>query len=206
MNQNEQQSAPPRKWRNRIVGHGEEDPTQLLANPKNWRIHPKAQQDALAGVLAEVGWVQDVIINQRTGFVVDGHARVAMAISAGERVPVVYVDLSEEEEAVILATFDPISAMAAKDEEIFEELVRGMDECFRALVAATEAEQSRPGPQAGEDDVPETPINPVSRAGVGSVRRRSAFACQPFASWRQRRPTTAYSHRKRQPASFESRA
>src|SRR6266704_2927845 len=35
------------KWRNRIVGHGEEDPEQLLANPKNWRIHPKNQQDAL---------------------------------------------------------------------------------------------------------------------------------------------------------------
>ena len=41
------------------------------------------------------------------GFVVDGHARVALAISAGERVPVVYVDLSEKEEALILATLDP---------------------------------------------------------------------------------------------------
>ncbi len=28
---------------------GEEAPDQLLANPANWRIHPKAQQDALAG-------------------------------------------------------------------------------------------------------------------------------------------------------------
>jgi hypothetical protein len=60
-----QSQDAPRKWRNRIVGHGEEDPEQLLANPKNWRIHPKAQQDALAGVLAQVGWVQDVIVNQR---------------------------------------------------------------------------------------------------------------------------------------------
>ena len=31
---------------------------------------------------------------------VDGHARVALAISAGERVPVVFVDLSEQEERV----------------------------------------------------------------------------------------------------------
>jgi hypothetical protein len=36
-------------WRNRISGAGEEAPDQLLANPANWRIHPKAQQDALAG-------------------------------------------------------------------------------------------------------------------------------------------------------------
>ena len=36
-------------WRNRITGSGEEAPDQLLANPANWRTHPKAQQDALAG-------------------------------------------------------------------------------------------------------------------------------------------------------------
>lgn len=23
-------------WRNRIIGHGEEEPTQLLANPTEW--------------------------------------------------------------------------------------------------------------------------------------------------------------------------
>ena len=36
-------------WKNRIVGHGEESPEQLLANPKNWRTHPKEQREALAG-------------------------------------------------------------------------------------------------------------------------------------------------------------
>src|SRR4030042_356185 len=35
-------------WRNRIIGEGEEPPDQLLANPGNWRIHPQAQQAALA--------------------------------------------------------------------------------------------------------------------------------------------------------------
>jgi hypothetical protein len=59
-------------------------PDQLLANPANWRIHPQAQQDALAGALDQVGWVQQVLVNQRSGFVVDGHARVALALSRGE--------------------------------------------------------------------------------------------------------------------------
>jgi len=118
-----EQVLAPRQWRNRIVGHGEEDAEQLLANPQNWRIHPQAQQQALEGVLQQVGWVQNVIVNQRTGFVVDGHARVAMAISAGEKVPVVYVDLSPEEEALILATLDPLAAMAATDEEKLKELI-----------------------------------------------------------------------------------
>lgn len=34
-------------WKNRIVGEGLEAPDQLLAHDKNWRIHPKHQQDAL---------------------------------------------------------------------------------------------------------------------------------------------------------------
>jgi hypothetical protein len=44
-------AAPATAWRNRITGSGQEAPDQLLANPANWRIHPKAQQDALAGAL-----------------------------------------------------------------------------------------------------------------------------------------------------------
>lgn len=62
-------------WRNRIVGSGEEAPDQLLANPGNWRVHPKAQQQALAGILGQVGWVQQVLVNRRTGHVVD-HRRL----------------------------------------------------------------------------------------------------------------------------------
>ena len=114
----------PPKWRNRIVGDGEEHPEQLLANPRNWRIHPHEQEQALCGVLDEVGWVQRVIVNKRTGFVVDGHLRIAAAISKGEAaVPVLYVDLSDDEEKKVLATFDPISGMAAMDAEKFKELV-----------------------------------------------------------------------------------
>ena len=38
----------PPVWKNRIDGHGEEAPDQLLANPKNWRLHPAQQQAILA--------------------------------------------------------------------------------------------------------------------------------------------------------------
>jgi ParB-like chromosome segregation protein Spo0J len=103
-------------WRNRITGHGDESPTELIANPSNWRRHPKRQADALAGVLNDVGWVQDVIVNKQTGHLVDGHLRVALAVERKEpTIPVVYVDLSESEEALILATLDPLSAMAETD-------------------------------------------------------------------------------------------
>lgn len=63
-------------WQNRIVGAGTEKASALVANPHNWRLHPKKQQETLATVLAEVGWVQDVIVNRTTGRLVDGHLRV----------------------------------------------------------------------------------------------------------------------------------
>lgn len=112
-------------WRNRIIGSGVESPDQILANPANWRVHPKHQQDALEGVLNEVGWVQDVIINANTGHLVDGHLRVSLALRRGEaEVPVKYVDLTEAEEALVLATIDPLAAMAVTDAAKLDELLR----------------------------------------------------------------------------------
>lgn len=44
-------------WRNRIVGHADVAPAELIPHPRNWRGHPPEQQRALAGALSEVGWV-----------------------------------------------------------------------------------------------------------------------------------------------------
>jgi hypothetical protein len=117
-------AKPPGQYRNRIIGHGEEDPESLASNPKNWRIHPRAQEGALAGLLTEVGWVDTVLVNQRSGFVVDGHLRVAHAISKNEPlVPVTYVDLDEDEEALVLAALDPIAMLASTDSAQLHQLL-----------------------------------------------------------------------------------
>jgi hypothetical protein len=60
-------------WRTRIVNHAEVPPAELVPNPRNWRTHPPEQQRALAGALAEVGWVAEILVNRTTGHVVDGH-------------------------------------------------------------------------------------------------------------------------------------
>lgn len=115
-------------WQNRIVGAGEEAPDQLLAHPANWRIHPQAQQEALKTILDTVGYVVPVLVNQRTGHVVDGHLRVALAISKGQpTIPVNYVDLTPEEEALVLATLDPLGSMAATDREQLSVLVTSLE-------------------------------------------------------------------------------
>ena len=51
--------------------------SELIPNPKNWRTHPVGQQDALRGVLAEVGYA-DALIARETPeglMLVDGHLR-----------------------------------------------------------------------------------------------------------------------------------
>ncbi len=45
-------------WKMRFVGEGFESPEALVANPLNWRKHPKHQKVALTDLLNEVGWVQ----------------------------------------------------------------------------------------------------------------------------------------------------
>ena len=121
-------------WSNRIIGHAEIDPEELLAHPKNWRIHPKVQQEALTGVLDKVGWVSRVIVNKRTGFVVDGHLRVSLALRRHEpSIPVQYIDVTEEEEMLILATLDPIAALAVSDMDKLGELLKDLGEQPEAI-------------------------------------------------------------------------
>jgi DNA modification methylase len=115
-------------WKNRIVGEGEQPASQFIANPDNWRTHPQHQRDAMRGALNEVGWVQRVIVNRRTGYLVDGHERVWQALQNGDAmVPYVEVDLSEQEEAYVLATLDPIGAMATADAAKLDELLREVE-------------------------------------------------------------------------------
>lgn len=112
-------------WRNRIVGHAEVDPTTLLPHPANWRVHGEMQKAALTGALHEIGWIQDVIVSQRSGCLIDGHLRVALALQHQMAlVPVKYVDLTEDEEKLALVTIDPISAMASADQGMLASLLQ----------------------------------------------------------------------------------
>ena len=114
-------------YRNRIVGHADVDPLDLNPHPLNWRTHDDRQRYVLKGTM-EVGWVKEIIVNKRTGNIVDGHLRVSLAAEQGEpTVPVTYVDLSEAEEAMMLATLDPISELAGVDVLKLEPLLAAIE-------------------------------------------------------------------------------
>jgi hypothetical protein len=87
--------------------------------------------------VTEVGWVAQVLVNKTTGHVVDGHLRVELAISRNEQtVPVTYVELSKDEERLVLATLDPLAAMASADTAKLAEL----------LADLTPSDDALPGP------------------------------------------------------------
>lgn len=113
------------EWAQNITGLDMVAPDQLLANPLNARRHPGSQRDALRASLNELGWIAPVIVNETTGHLVDGHARVEEALRAGvESVPVVTVRISENQERLALATYDPITAMATYDTGTLDMLLR----------------------------------------------------------------------------------
>ena len=157
----------PQPYRNRIVGHGEEAPDQLLAHPDNPKIHPKRQTDALNTALSDLGWIGEVIVNTQTGHVIDGHDRIGLAISRGEpTVPITYIDISPVEELKALATFDPIGALAATDDKMLEDLLAELsfaDEDFSNFVRTLS--DDHPYGKVVQDDVPEVPAEPITRPG-----------------------------------------
>ena len=97
--------------------------SELLPNPKNWRTHPVAQQDALRGVLAEVGYADALIARETPDglMLVDGHLRAETTPDSS--VPVLVLDIDEAEADLMLATLDPLAAMAGRDEERLTELL-----------------------------------------------------------------------------------
>ena len=168
------QAATQSPWQNRIVDHGEVDPADLLAHPENWRIHSQMQQQALSSVLEKVGLVQSIVVNRRSGFVIDGHLRISLALRSGQQVvPVTYVDLSDAEERLILASLDPIGAMAGTDDEKLTDLLRSVDsEDVASLLEAVARQADIPREwrdeddlRAGEDEVPDPPDEPITKLG-----------------------------------------
>lgn len=113
--------------------------SELLPNPKNWRTHPEAQKNVLQGLLAEVGYADALIAREREDGsleLIDGHLRAET--TPQQEVPVLVLDVSEAEADKILATLDPLSAMAGKNEVLLTELIQGMETQSQAVQAMLE--------------------------------------------------------------------
>jgi DNA modification methylase len=159
------------KLRDRIRELRRVKASELRPNPKNWRTHPQAQQDALRGVLAEVG-IADALLARELDdgslMLVDGHLRADTDPST--EWPVLILDVSEAEADKLLATFDPLAGMAEADPVKLDELLREIDtgsEALQKMLAelADDAGLYKGNGEVVEDEVPEPPVEPVTKPG-----------------------------------------
>ncbi len=112
-------------YRNRIIGLRVMPARDLLDNPRNWRKHPDAQAQGLDAVMRRIGVIDVVRFNEPTNRLWDGHLRKKL-FSTDPDTPVIVLvtDLTEDEEAVALATFDTLTGLARADTEMLLALLR----------------------------------------------------------------------------------
>ena len=147
----------------------------LAENPLNWRRHSQEQLQSIRELLSdpEIGWAGVCLYNERTRRLIDGHARKSV-VDPKTVLPVLVGDWSEEAERKILATLDPVGAMAAGDAAAYEALIKSVEadglwvrdllqQTMRSLDAAA---------------VEDTAIDGVEASG--SVPALPQMECQPF--------------------------
>lgn len=141
----------------------------LKPSPKNWRVHPKSQRNALQGILAEVGYADALLareLEDGTLELIDGHLRAET--TPDMEVPVLVLDVNEEEANLLLASIDPLAAMAEADAGKLEALLGGLkteSEALAAMFADLRSNAEISAATITEDEVPEPLPVAVSQRG-----------------------------------------
>jgi DNA modification methylase len=130
----------------------------LLPNPKNWRRHPKAQAEALRGLLSKIGYADALLVRETPAglMLIDGHLRAETTPDV--EVPVLILDLTEEEADLLLASLDPLAAMAEGDSDALRTLLSQVEidsEAVKKMLSDLAKEYgAEPGPKPLDDPGP----------------------------------------------------
>ena len=144
----------------------------LVPNPKNWRTHPQAQQDALRGILAEVGYADALLARELPDgslMLVDGHLRAET--TPEQEVPVLVLDIDQAEADKLLLSLDPLAALAETNSTALDALLRevdtgseGLQQMYADMAEAAELYQDG-DKEIVEDEVPEPPVDAITKPG-----------------------------------------
>ena len=106
----------------------------LRPHPRNWRLHPTPQREALRAVLEEVGYADALLARELPDGaleLIDGHLRAET--TPNQDVPVLVLDVSAAEADKLLAVLDPLAALAEPDNARLADLVASIDASNAAL-------------------------------------------------------------------------
>lgn len=139
--------------RDRITAFRRIPARDLRPNPYNWRTHSREQQRALAAVLAEIGYAGALLARELPDGsleLIDGHLRAET--TPEQLVPVLILDVDEREAQQLLAFWDPLSALAGRDEERAQALAEQIQTASPALQSLLD--KLRGGPVTKEEAAP----------------------------------------------------
>ena len=130
---------------------------RLRPHPKNWRTHPQRQQDALRGILAEIGYADALLARELPDGsleLIDGHLRATSGLRAQRRV-----------------------ALRACPAAIYRQRIS------RARTARWVTPTLPMIPHPARPNNPLTPPIQPSRLGLGNKRKRAAVG--RFSVWKR---------------------
>lgn len=151
--------AQPLKVRDRIKELRRVLAKDLKPSPLNWRTHSEAQRSAMRGILAEIGYAGAALARELPDGgleLIDGHLRTET--TPDMMIPVLVLDVSQEEAAKILATFDPLGTLAGADAVALEKLLAEVNVHDPALQAMLDDVAADAG-LAGDSDVELKPVD-----------------------------------------------
>lgn len=147
------------KVKDRVVELRRVRAADLKPNPRNWRTHPKAQQEALKGILAEVGYADALLARETPDGLqlIDGHLRAETTPDV--EVPVLVLDVTEQEADKLLLSLDPLAAMAEGDADSLRALLAQIEtdsDAVRKMFDGLAKEYgAQPGPKPLDDPGPD---------------------------------------------------
>ena len=159
------------EYRDRVLELRRVRAADIAGAPWNWRTHPTAQVEALAGSIEELGFIDPLDTRELPDGrleLIDGHARLDLLsdrIGPDTIIPCVVTDLSEAEAKKANLLKDPLAAMAEADGPALEALLReveidspALDAMLNELAADAGLDVDQPAdePTAGDmDPIPE---------------------------------------------------
>jgi hypothetical protein len=152
----------PMQIRDRVKEFRRVRAKDLRPNARNWRVHPASQRNALQGVLAEIGFAGALLARELadgTLELLDGHLRAETLSDA--MLPVLVLDLNDDEAAKLLATYDPISALAETNHAMLAELTQSLtlhSEEAQGVITKLLAQNPEIQPLAPEVGAVESPL------------------------------------------------
>ena len=179
-------------YRNRIRALEYVNSSDLTPHPGNWREHPAAQAAALKGVLNEVGIAGALLAyrSERQGgalVVIDGHLRKD---AAPQQWPVLVLDVDDAEADYLLATHDPLAAMATADAGALDALLSSVQSGDAAVTAMLAELAEDAGLYQPQDD-PQDAEPQIDRAEELRVK----WGVEPGQLWRLPSRTPGQEHR-----------